>query len=154
MTFLTACRWAVGNWPWPAQHLCVYRTWQYSQIIWCWITCTIDTALLNHTWTTNTKLCNGFGWYFVSFWPILIHCSTWFTWSWNRNLFSDILLIFQPMYAWYDLLSANFVWDISWHGSKRNKFGLSLEIIADLTASFTSVSFVVYLRTLLVSKIL
>jgi hypothetical protein len=122
-----------------AQCFYVCQTWQYSQIIWCWITCAIDTALLSHTWSTHMKLCNGFGWYFVSFWSVLIHCSTWFIWSRNRNLFSDILLIFQPMYAWYDLLSACFVWNISWCGSKRNKFGLSLEITADLTASYTSV---------------
>jgi len=117
MTFLTACRWAVDNWPWPAQCFYIYQTWQYSQIIWCWITCAIDMALLNHTWSTRMKLCNGFGWYFVPFWSVLIHCSAWFTWSWNRNLLSDILLIFQPMCAWCDLLSASFVWNISCCGS-------------------------------------
>jgi hypothetical protein len=46
------------------------------------------------------------------------------------------------------------MWKISWCGSKRNKFGLSLEITADLTASCTSVSFVVCLWTLSVSMIL
>jgi hypothetical protein len=100
------------------------------------------------------NLYNGFGWYFVSFCSVLIHCSTWFTWSWNRTLFYTILLIFQPIYAWYDLLFASFVWNISRYGSKRNKFGLSLEITADLTASCTSVSFVVCLWTLSVSMIL
>ena len=106
------------------------------------------------TWSTHMKLCNGFGWYFAPFWSVLIHCSAWFIWSWNRIFFSDILLIFQSMYSWCDLLSASFGWDISWCGSKRNKFDLSVEITADLTASCTSVCFVVCLWTLSVSKIL